>query len=106
MNDPQPEGQVASQIERRKFLATLGGAAAAWPLAARAEEQDGRVRRIGVLGPRPENAGFSSGVGGAGYPTMLDELRKLGFSEGRNLTVEYQSIEQEPRTVFAGAAEL
>jgi hypothetical protein len=36
MNDPQPEGQVASQIERRKFLATLGGAAA-WPLAAVAE---------------------------------------------------------------------
>src|SRR5262245_32711030 len=37
---------------------------------------------------------------------MLDELRKLGFSEGRNLTVEYRSIEQQPRTVFAGAAEL
>jgi ABC-type uncharacterized transport system substrate-binding protein len=48
MNDPQPEGHMASQTGRRKFFATLGGAAG-MPLAARAQ-QAGRLPTIGVLG--------------------------------------------------------
>src|SRR5262245_65615524 len=47
MNDPQPEGHMASYIGRRKFLATLGGVVA-WPRAARAQQGE-RMRRIGVL---------------------------------------------------------
>jgi ABC-type uncharacterized transport system substrate-binding protein len=71
---------MASHIGRRKFLATLGGAAAAWPLAARAQQPE-RMRRIGVLmGFADTDNEAQSWIAG-----FREELRKLGWTEDRNM---------------------
>jgi putative tryptophan/tyrosine transport system substrate-binding protein len=77
---------MASHIGRRKFLAALlGGAAAAWPLAARAQ-QAARVRRIGVLVGLVEDDQETT----ARLAAFRDELEKRGWSEGRNVRIDYR----------------
>jgi len=75
---------MASYIERRKFLATLGGAAVAWPLAARAQQRG--MRRIGVLmtiaADDPESF--------ARLAAFLHRLQELGWVDGRNMRMEYR----------------
>jgi putative tryptophan/tyrosine transport system substrate-binding protein len=87
-------------MRRRKFIGLLGGAAAAWPLASRAQ-QEGSVARVGVIGP-PRDSPASS----VAYPAFIEELRKLGFAEGRNLAVEYRRVDQGVSATLAGANEL
>ena len=74
-------------MRRRDFITLLGGAAS-WPLAARAQ-QAGRIARVGVLGPDLNNS-----VAGPGYQVFLSELRKLGFTEGQNLVVDYRRTDE------------
>src|SRR3984893_3764656 len=75
---------MAIDIERRKFIAALTGAAASWPLAVRAQ-QDQRVRRIGVLmGDFPENGPEAQAVVAA----FREGLQKLGWMEGRNIRID------------------
>jgi putative tryptophan/tyrosine transport system substrate-binding protein len=88
---------MASHIGRRKFLATLGGAAA-WPLTARAQQE--AVPVVGVLS--------------AEWPNLLsdrlrafhDGLRETGYVEGRNLAIEYRWAEGQNDRLPALAAEL
>jgi len=74
---------MASHIGRRKFLATLGGAAVAWPLAARAQ-QPGKVARIGYLGLGPASARTTQ------VEALRAGLRDLGWVEGKNVIIEFR----------------
>jgi putative ABC transport system substrate-binding protein len=76
-------------VKRREFITLLGGAAAAWPRAGRAQ-QDARIARVGVLGPAIDTVPAVQ----TAYPFFLAELRKLGFETGRNVLVEYRAIGQ------------
>src|SRR5262245_39184220 len=101
MNDPQPEGHMASHIGRRKFLATLGGAAVAWPLAARAQPTE-RKRRIGIIQPASsDDAEYQVRVG-----ALLEELQHLGWVIGRNIQVETRWTKRDPDDTRKHAAEL
>jgi putative ABC transport system substrate-binding protein len=70
-------------MTRRDLITLLGGAVAAWPLAARAQ-QSARVARIGFLGLAPASA----------FATRVDALRvglrDLGYSEGKNIVIEFR----------------
>jgi putative tryptophan/tyrosine transport system substrate-binding protein len=68
---------------RRDFITLLGGAAAAWPLAARAEQSE-QVRRIGVLMASEQ----SDPLGQSRFAALRQALADLGWNEGRNLRIE------------------
>jgi len=73
-------------IARRELLTLLGGAAVGWPLAARAQQGE-RVRRVAVLAP---DYSQDDREGQARIAAFLDTLRRQGWSEGRNIHVEYR----------------
>ena len=85
-------------MKRREFITLLGGAAASWPLAARAQ-QPGKLPTIGFLGSSTP-ASWSSWTA-----AFVQRLRELGWSEGRTVTIEYRWAEGRPEWYAEFAAE-
>jgi putative ABC transport system substrate-binding protein len=88
-------------MRRREFLTLLGSAAAAWPLAARAQQGE-RVRRIGLLGGQPDDDPETR----AYLAALREGLAKLGWIEGRNLRIDLRFTSSDPNRMRAYAAEM
>jgi putative ABC transport system substrate-binding protein len=88
-------------MHRRDFMTLVGGAAATWPLAARAQ-QPGKMRRVGVLSGRLRPTSIeASALGG-----FTQGMRELGYGEGRDFVIEWRFAEGRYEVISALAAEL
>jgi putative ABC transport system substrate-binding protein len=88
-------------MRRREFIRLFGGAAAAWPLAARAQQPD-RVRRIGVLMGYAE----SDQEAQAWVAAFREGLQKLGWTEGRNIRIDIRWATGDGKAIQRLAKEL
>src|SRR5262249_26427491 len=95
---PNRRGHMASYIQRRKFLATLVGAVAAWPLAARAQHP--AIPAIGYLNTR------AAGEDGHLLAAFHQGRKETGYFESRNVTIEYRWAEGRNDRLPALAADL
>jgi putative tryptophan/tyrosine transport system substrate-binding protein len=90
------------EMRRRQFIAALGGAAAAWPLALRAQQGDHRVRQVGVLSAFvPDDS-----AGDAEMVALRQGLDELGWVDGRNVQIHVRSPGGDLELVRALAKDL
>jgi putative ABC transport system substrate-binding protein len=85
-------------MRRRDLITLLGGAAAAWPVAARAQ-QAGKLPTIGILGPTTPSSQAQE------VAAFVQRLRELGWIEGRNLAIEVRWAQGRPDRYAEIAAE-
>jgi putative ABC transport system substrate-binding protein len=87
-------------VKRRQFITLLGGTAATWPLAARAQQPAGRVYRVGYLsiGSREQTLHF--------IKAFEEGLRSLGYRVGENVVIEYRFANGEMERLPANAADV
>jgi putative ABC transport system substrate-binding protein len=90
----------SSELKRREFIALLGGATAAWPLAARAQ-QVGKLWRIGFLSSQPRET-----LGAGLYAGFQRGMRELGYVEGTDFVSEWRSADGKYERLPELAAEL
>jgi putative ABC transport system substrate-binding protein len=88
-------------VKRRQFITLLGGAAAAWPLAARAQQAGERVRRIGLL-----MGSVDDREGQARVTALKQGLQELGWTDGRNIQIETRFGGADAGRIRAYATEL
>jgi putative ABC transport system substrate-binding protein len=86
-------------MRRREFITLLGGTAAAWPLAARAQDP---MRRIGLLNDYTE----ADPVGQAQLAAFRDELGKLGWTDGHNIRIDYRTGAADSDAIRTYAAQI
>src|ERR1700738_2427439 len=89
------------RLRRRELITLLGGAAATWPLAARAQQSD-RIRRVGALMPLAAD----DPEGQARLRAFVQELRQLGWINGRNVQIDTRWGEGDADRYRRYAAEL
>ena len=70
------------QLKRREFITLLAGAAAAWPLAARAEQVESGDHQVAGSGTAAAQSQWTA--------AFVQRLRELGWTEGRNVAIEYR----------------
>jgi putative ABC transport system substrate-binding protein len=87
-------------MRRREFITLLSGAAAVWPLAARAQQRE-RMRRLAVL-----NGTAPTGQNPAAYAGFLRRLGELGWTDGRNVQVEVRWANSDPELMRVYGTEL
>jgi putative tryptophan/tyrosine transport system substrate-binding protein len=88
-------------MRRREFIEFLGGAAIAWPLAARAQSRE-RMRRIGVVMAYAEN----DPNGQTQVAALREQLQKLGWVEGTNIQIDVRYAKDHPGSIQQLAREL
>ena len=88
-------------MQRREFITLLSGAAAAWPLAARAQQGE-RMRRIGVL----MSLAADDQEGQARLTAFVQGLQELGWTDGRNVQIDYRWPAGDAERIRRYAAEL